>query len=255
MLNPKNKTFLVIAILFILAIAGYFIWLRPTSQTPSPSTPETAPITNSSVSTISVPVVDELLQNELNEGQQITVAGVFRRICKHPNSGCIDRLFGDEKFFVLDIDDSIIPKEKSSIPQQDTVMTISGIVTTGYCSYIKEDVNKFKNCGLKNVSIVATKPIDLGYRVLGIESGGYSGTAFCSVLNRSDYTIQTGSITIKENGPYTIKINLMKNTFSPNEYPNIQLITHIRFEDKDVSYADTLYFGNDGNLYKCHGGK
>ena len=134
-------------------------------------------------------------------------------------------------------------------------MTVTGAVTTGYCSYIKEDINKFKNCGLKDVSIVSTGPIELGYQVLGIESGGYSGTAFCNVINRSDYTTQTSSITINGNGPYTIKINLMKNTFSPNEYPNIKLITHIRFKNKDISYADTLYFGSDGNLYNCHGGK
>lgn len=255
MLNPKNKLFLVVTILIILTIAGYFIWLRPISQNPPFSTPESTPITNSSVPTISVPVVDELLQNELNEGQQVTVAGIFRRICKHPNSGCIDRLFGDEKFFVINIDDSIIPKEKSSIPQQDTVMTVTGAVTTGYCSYIKEDINKFKNCGLKDVSIVSTKPIELEYRILGIESGGYSGIAFCNVINQSNYTLVTNSITIDGNGPYPIKINLMKNIFSPNEYPNIKLITHIRFENKDISYADTLYFGEDGNLYNCHGGK
>ena len=63
-------------------------------------------------------IVDELLQNELNEGQQVTVAGIFRRICKHPDSGCIDRLVGDEKFFIIDIDDSIIPKKKILSPSR-----------------------------------------------------------------------------------------------------------------------------------------
>ena len=76
-----------------------------------------------------------------------------------------------------------------------------------------------------------------------------------NVIDKTDYVLQNNLMTINGNGPYPIKVILIKNTFSPNEYPNIKLITHIRFENKDVSYADTLYFGNDEKLYNCHGGK
>lgn len=104
-------------------------------------------------------------------------------------------------------------------------------------------------------TIVTVQPVELDYRVSSIESGGYSGTAFCNIINQANYILQNNLITVNGNGPYPIKINLMKNTFSPNEYPNVTLLTHIRFENKDNSYADTLYFGNDGNLYVCYGGK
>ena len=89
----------------------------------------------------------------------------------------------------------------------------------------------------------------------GIEEGGYDGVAFCSIINHSSFELKDHSITIGGEGPYVIKINEMRTTFPPYEYPNVKLITHLRFENKESSYANTLYFGNDDNLYKCHGGK
>lgn len=89
----------------------------------------------------------------------------------------------------------------------------------------------------------------------GIEDGGYGGTAFCRVMSRADFELKGNSLTVLGEGPFTVRINKMKIVFSPYEYPNVKLISHIRFEDKENSYADTLYIGDDNNLYNCHGGK
>lgn len=93
------------------------------------------------------------------------------------------------------------------------------------------------------------------YSIDGIEDGGYNGTAFCNLINRSRIELKNHSIAIDGEGPYTIKINKMRYSFSPYEYPSVKLNKFIRFENKDISYADGLYFGNDNNLYSCHGGK
>lgn len=80
-------------------------------------------------------------------------------------------------------------------------------------------------------------------------------TAFCNIIDKVNHIISDNSITIYGEGPYKININQMRNTFSPYEYPDVNLILRIRFEDKDNSYADVLYIGDDNNLYTCHGGK
>ena len=144
-LNSKIKTLIVIIILVFLFIAGYYFFVQPVQQNPSSSLSESTPST-----TLSSPTVDELLQKELTEGQQVTVTGTFIRTCKHPNSGCISRLFGEEKYFILNLDNS-------QTPPQNMLLTISGTVRRGYCGYIKEDINKFKECGLKNITILNTE--------------------------------------------------------------------------------------------------
>lgn len=112
----------------------------------------------------------------------------------------------------------------------------------------------FKKGWTPNTSAQKPSGAEIDYPVDGIEDGGYGGTAFCSIVNHSSFELKNHSITINGNGPYAIKIDEMRNTFSPYEYPNVKLITHLRFENKENSYADTLYFGNDNNLYNCHGG-
>ena len=89
----------------------------------------------------------------------------------------------------------------------------------------------------------------------GIEDGGYGGTAFCSVISQTNFELKGSWLTILGKGPYPIRINKMRIVFSPYEYPNVKLISHVRLEDKNNSYADTLYIGDDRNLYDCHGGK
>ena len=89
----------------------------------------------------------------------------------------------------------------------------------------------------------------------GIEDGGYAGTAFCRVISHADFELKGRWLTILGKGPFTIRTNKMKIIFSPDEYPNVKLISQVRFEDKNNSYADTLYIGDDHNLYDCHGGK
>ncbi len=93
------------------------------------------------------------------------------------------------------------------------------------------------------------------YFISGSEDGGYTGEAFCELISPTDYAITNNAITINTEGPFEIKIYSMLNTFSPNEFPAVDLNLHIRFEDKKVGYADVLYIGDDSNLYKCHGGK
>jgi len=93
------------------------------------------------------------------------------------------------------------------------------------------------------------------YSLDGIEDGGYIGTAFCNLINHTSFELKDHLITIEGEGPFEIKINKMRNIFSPYEYPKVKLIASIRFGNKNISYADGLYFGNDNNLYECHGGK
>lgn len=116
--------------------------------------------------------------------------------------------------------------------------------------YLWQQNNEVKETNTNNT----IQPTQLGYQISGIEEGGYSGTAYCSIINKAVYTIGANTITIDDKGPYQIKINEMRKTFSPYEYPNINLMLHIRFDDKENTYADILYIGADKNLYNCRGG-
>ena len=126
----------------------------------------------------------------------------------------------------------------------------------GYQPNMMRCVDSYRWCQPMSVSPTGSPAeIETNYPVSGIEDGGYSGTAFCNLIGHSDFELKNNLMTIHGKGPYAVMIYKMRNIFSPNEYPGIKLISHLRFEDKENSYADTLYLGSDNNLYNCHGGK
>jgi len=124
---------------------------------------------------------------------------------------------------------------------------------------VKKQLNSMNDFNQQDVENFVIK--ETSYQIDGIEEYDYGNqgeTTFCTNINRSDYKL--GDHMIEINGkvtcpPSKIKIQKISNPFSPYKIPEVKLVLRIRFDDKDNTYADTLYIGDDNNLYSCHGGK
>jgi hypothetical protein len=79
-------------------------------------------------------------------------------------------------------------------------------------------------------------------------------TQFCTRLNPADFRLKHHQVII-DGKKYNVKPNPLKNPVSPFEFPKVKLISHIMFENREVTYANVLYVGDDGHLYQCRGGK